>query len=818
MDPSSYARVAEIFLTISSLPEAELAAALERECAGDAKLRAEVESLLAHRREESLFASRAPAPDASRSSDAFPAGPIGQRIGGIVVEKRLAEGGMGTVYRGFDERLRRRVALKSLRGEWRLEPEARARFRREARVLSQLKHPNICEIHGYEETPDSDYLVLEYIDGRSLKKAIADGLPLAERDRIAATLAEVLQVAHGAGVVHRDLKPDNVMLTANGQLKVLDFGIARIAPTDATLPLGSMISADASSSGRSAASSALPSAQDSSSLKTRAGLLMGTPRYMAPEQARGEVATPASDIYALGLILYEMYTGRSASSRHLGEREFLEWRRAGRIEPLHGMSRERRRLVERMLSREPPSRPTAAEVSQELKRIRELLRRRLRQVLVAAVLVLVALAGAKYVSDVQAERAQAEAARAQAERLVNFLLDELHEELRASERREVVDRVSRETLRYFEELPEPRQRASAIRIARALRHQGAVLAQRGDVRAARAAYERALRLDEQALSAAASPREVTEALDGVGNDLRILATAAWDENDLETGSKLTRRALDVYTRLAREHPGETRWQGTLALTWEHLAWNHLFGGDLAASNSAFKHAVEIYHQLLEREPGNRTWRFHLGDVSRVIGDNQYFLGEVDAAIASYSRSCRLLEALATEDPDVFNYSGFAAEGLLSMGRALARKGDLTGALAVLEKARGTFARNHERDPSRRRWRYLLLRAHLFASRVLRQQGEERAARERLEQAVPLTVASDAVIEEEAVWAEVQLELGRREEARPVVERLVARGWQRTLVHSEFAELARRHGFLPTAGGSQGPEVHPQAHGYGLPEP
>lgn len=316
MDPSRYARVTEIFLAISSLPEAELGPALDRECAGDAGLRAEVESLLAHRREESLFAGPVPHEAAAsrrmaepdREAPASPRPPIGRRIGGILIQKRLAEGGMGTVYLGLDERLRRRVALKSIRGDWRFEPEARARFRREARVLSQLKHPGICEIYGYEETPDSDYLVLEYIDGRSLKKAASDGLPLAERDRIASTLAEVLQVAHGAGVVHRDLKPDNVMLTATGQVKVLDFGIARISTRDAEQPAPVLPMPVGEA----------PSLSDSSSLHTRVGLLMGTPRYMAPEQARGEVATPASDIYALGLLLYELYTGHSAYPRNLG--------------------------------------------------------------------------------------------------------------------------------------------------------------------------------------------------------------------------------------------------------------------------------------------------------------------------------------------------------------------------------------------------------------------------------------------------------------------------------------------------------------------
>jgi hypothetical protein len=193
VDPSRYARLTEVFLAVSPLPEEQRAPALERECAGDRELLAEVKELLAHQRDATLF----PGAGAAEATTSSPEVKPGQRVGGILVEKRLAEGGMGTVYLGLDERLRRRVALKAIRGEWRLDPEARARFLREARVLSQLEHPNICQIHDYIEAPDSDYLVLEYIDGQGLEDVIARGPPLAERDRIAATIAEVLQVAHG---------------------------------------------------------------------------------------------------------------------------------------------------------------------------------------------------------------------------------------------------------------------------------------------------------------------------------------------------------------------------------------------------------------------------------------------------------------------------------------------------------------------------------------------------------------------------------------------------------------------------------------------
>jgi cyclic beta-1,2-glucan synthetase len=152
---------------------------------------------------------------------------IGRQFGHIRVTDVVGEGGMGAVYAGHDTKLDRKVALKVLHADQRLDDEARERLLREARALSKVDHPNICRIHDYIETGDVDLLVLEYIDGRTLQKAIEEGLPYGEKLRIALAVAEVLVRAHRAGIVHRDLKPENVMLTRSGEVKVLDFGLAR---------------------------------------------------------------------------------------------------------------------------------------------------------------------------------------------------------------------------------------------------------------------------------------------------------------------------------------------------------------------------------------------------------------------------------------------------------------------------------------------------------------------------------------------------------------------------------------------------------------
>ena len=142
------------------------------------------------------------------------------------VLERLGEGGMGEVYVGLDETLKRRVALKAIRVEHRLDSVSKARFLREARILSQLDHPNICRVYDFIEGDDRDWLVMELIEGKSLQVALRDRLDPAAKMKIAEQIAAVLMATHAAGVVHRDLKPGNVMLTRGTHVKVLDFGLA----------------------------------------------------------------------------------------------------------------------------------------------------------------------------------------------------------------------------------------------------------------------------------------------------------------------------------------------------------------------------------------------------------------------------------------------------------------------------------------------------------------------------------------------------------------------------------------------------------------
>ena len=210
----------------------------------------------------------------------------GARLGPYEIVSQIGAGGMGEVYRAHDTRLDRPVAIKVLALDISTSPEARQRFEREARTVSRLSHPNICQLHDVGTEDGAPFLVMELVDGETLAARLSKGpLPLETTIRYGMHIAEALEVAHRAGVVHRDLKPANVMLPKSG-LKLLDFGLAKDAPAAQATVTAHPITAP--------------------------GVAAGTVQYMAPEVLEGHQADHRSDIYALGAVLYEMASGKRA--------------------------------------------------------------------------------------------------------------------------------------------------------------------------------------------------------------------------------------------------------------------------------------------------------------------------------------------------------------------------------------------------------------------------------------------------------------------------------------------------------------------------
>ena len=218
----------------------------------------------------------------------------GSHLGPYEILSAIGAGGMGEVYRARDRRLDRTVAVKVLAPNLSGNPEYRQRFEREARTVAALSHPHICPVYDIGAHDGLDYLVMEYLEGENLAARVAKRpLPIDEALRYAIQIAEALDQAHRHGVVHRDLKPGNIMLTKAGA-KLLDFGLAKVFEPHAGTPAGL---------------TALPTA---TTPLTGQGLIVGTLQYMAPEQLEGREADPRTDIFAFGLVLYEMIAGRRA--------------------------------------------------------------------------------------------------------------------------------------------------------------------------------------------------------------------------------------------------------------------------------------------------------------------------------------------------------------------------------------------------------------------------------------------------------------------------------------------------------------------------
>jgi len=295
MDPQRFELVQEILAMAMERPADERAAFIDVRCGDDVELRSEVESLLEASENAGDFfdslAGRAgvagpPEGDTSKSL-------VGRTVSHFEITGELGRGGMGTVYRATDVRLGREVALKVMPEFLSRDSEQLARFQREARVLAKLNHPGIGAIYDLEEVDGRRVLVLEMVEGLTLRdRAKKSRLSLDEALMVARHIATALEAAHAAGIVHRDLKPANVMIRPDGEVKVLDFGIAKglekdKEDEDECSPSPSKIAA-----------------------ATRIGRIMGTVAYMSPEQARGRHVDHRSDVWSFGVVLFEMLAGR----------------------------------------------------------------------------------------------------------------------------------------------------------------------------------------------------------------------------------------------------------------------------------------------------------------------------------------------------------------------------------------------------------------------------------------------------------------------------------------------------------------------------
>ena len=327
MTPPRYQQIKEIFQSVIELPHSAQAAHLDHHCSDDLDLRREVESLIAtHVQTGDSIESLAAEVAVKMLTGDQSASLTGRQIGPYQVIDQIGQGGMGEVYLAQDGRLGRQIALKLLPPQFAGDERRVLRFEQEARAVSALNHPNIITIFDAGHVEDIYFIATEYVDGRTLRSELdeRDRLPVKEAIKIALQIADALTSAHRAGIVHRDIKPENVMLRRDGYIKVLDFGLAKLAEAGA----GERESGGAGEreSGRGEDKENLkpplsrsPAPPLSPPLQTDPGMVFGTIKYMAPEQARGQAVDARTDVFSLGIVLFEMLTGRLPFAAATGE-------------------------------------------------------------------------------------------------------------------------------------------------------------------------------------------------------------------------------------------------------------------------------------------------------------------------------------------------------------------------------------------------------------------------------------------------------------------------------------------------------------------
>ena len=668
---------------------------------------------------------------------------IGRTFGHIRITHVAGGGGMGAVYAGHHEKLDRKVALKVLHAERRLDAEPRERLLREARALSKLDHPNICRIYDYIASDDIDLLVLEYIDGHTLHKVLHErSLTRTEKLNIAIAVAEVLRAAHRLNILHRDLKPENVMLANNGDIKVLDFGLARdllsnkrLRSSGAQQALHEPVEADSDDVWFPFSEASLTEPRFGSPRRpfhgTMMGVAIGTPLYMSPEQGRGEDLTTASDMFSFGLLLQTLFTGHEPHPKDLRGRDVIDRVSKGETLPVEGVESDVAALIGRLKQLAPSDRPTALEALTQLRYIADKRKRVIRRSAIAAGVVVAMLAVGWHTMQLSRERgiaernrADAEEQRAQAENLIEFMLGDLRKKLEPVGRLDILDDVGERALQYVQSIePEKMSSDQLARNAKALNQLGEVRISQGKLNEALDVFQRSLILAQ--LAAKRDPSAAKMQL--------AVATAHFWAGDVYRRQGKLPEALRSYTEYMRmsddlvaRDPESEEYRLESAYGHSSVAAVHELQGDYARALEHLRLTRDVKAALLARKPDS-TRQADLARTLNRIGLVLERSGDLRGAHEHYEQEFAMYSKLAALDPKNARWKHRLITSHNYLGRMLEMRGDVAGAL---EHRRAELSLGKEltaRDPENAQWQRNLAIAQMKYGDLLRLNGRPREA-------------------------------------------------------------------------------------------
>ena len=734
MPPDRAQRVAEIVEAALEAETKDCGTFVAAACGDDPALRAEVESLLGFRNNAVDFIEQ-PAVQANADFFADDVGELkaGERIGNYEVLSLVAEGGMGEVYLAQDISLGRKVALKLVKRGFAAANFIR-QFRQEERILAGLTHPNIARLYGASVTESGlPFFVMEYVEGERLDEYCdLRHLSLAGRLQLFRKICFAVTYAHQHLVIHRDLKPANIRVTPEGEPKLLDFGIARLLDND----------------------------EAAAAQQTITLLRVMTPEYASPEQVRGEQMTTASDVYSLGVILYELLTGRKPYRLTTGSADEIaraitdqaparpstavSGNERSAISNQKFLRRDLDNIVMMAMRKEPERRyASVALLSEDIRRHLEgrpvIARkdtagyrtskfiRRHKLAVAAAALVVVTLLGGIAATTWQARRAEAQRARAerrfdQIRQLARSLIFEIHDsvaDLQGSTptRQLIVTRA----LEYLNTLAEEsaddaalqRELASAyIKVGNVQGHPAN--ANLGDTAGALQSYGKARQIISRLV--AANPRD-TEALRTIGLADEKISEVQAAVGDIAAAVVTSRHALSLAQHFVQSDPQNRDAQQVLVV--RHLKFGDLLGnpnfpnnGDAAGAISNYKIAVRILEALDSSGPANPKTRRFMGIVHERMGTMREHEGDIAGAEVHYRESQRIRQELArtnAENTDVIRDVAIAHE---KMAHVHTRRGELAAALENRRSALEIFQRLADADPKNLSARVSLAISHL----------------------------------------------------------------------------------------------------------